>query len=84
MRKAASIALGERSGSMYRAAKKVPITAAKLMRPRPSVTGSISTKTRFTAGSRQSIATRSRPSSPVSQGKGRSNCTTVPSTIEPA
>ncbi len=69
---------------MNRAAKKVPITAAKLMRPRPSVTGNMSTKMRFTAGSRQSIATRSRPSRPASHGKGRSSWTTVPSTIEPA
>ena len=84
MRKAASMAAGARSGSISRAAKTVPITWLKLMSPRPSVTGSISTSTRFTSGSRQSIATRSRPSRPSSHGTGSSTWTTVPTRIEPA
>ena len=84
MRNALSIALGASLGSISRDAKNVPITALTLIRPSPSVTGSISTKTRFTAGSRESSARRSRPSSPRSQGSGSSNWITVPTRIEPA
>ena len=64
MRNAASIAAGESVGSIRRAAKTVPITWLKLISPSPSVTGSISTNTRLTMGSRQSSASRSRPSRP--------------------
>ena len=46
------------------------------------MTGTISTKTRLTAGSRQSIRNWSRPSSPRSQGTGSSTWITVPITIE--
>ena len=59
-------------------------TALKLISPSPSVTGSISLSTRETAGSRQSISTRKRPSSPRSQGIGKSTWITVPMTIETA
>ena len=62
----------------------MPITALKLIRPSPSVTGSISTNTCLTAGSRQSIAGRRAPSRPRSHGSGRSTWITVPTRIEPA
>ncbi len=42
-------------GSMSRAAKKVPISELKLMRPRPSITGTVSAKTCLTAGSRTQL-----------------------------
>ena len=48
------------------------------------MTGTISLNTCFTAGSRMSSASRSRPSSPRSQGSGSRNWITVPTTIEPA
>ena len=84
MRNAASIALGARSGSINREAKNVSMTALKLMSPSPIVTGIISTNTRRTAGSRQSMTSRSRPSSPRSHGSGSSTWIIVPTTIEPA
>ena len=84
MRNALSIAFGAIVGSMYVAATNVPITAFRLIRPRLIVTGIISLKTRQTAGSRQSSATRSRPSRPRSHGIGSSTCTTVPITIDTA
>ena len=46
-----------------------------LISPSVSVTGSISTKNRLTAGSRQSKTGRSLPSRPRSHGTGRSSCT---------
>ena len=84
MRNALSIAVGARSGSISREAKSVSTTALTLIRPRPSVTGTISANTRRTAGSRQSRATRSRPSRPRSHGSGSSTWITVPIRIEPA
>jgi hypothetical protein len=62
----------------------VPTTVLKLISPIPSVTGSIRTKTCVTAGSRQSSATRRRPSSPRSHGIGSSTWITVPIRIETA
>jgi hypothetical protein len=84
MRKALSIAFGAIVGSIHFAATTVPITAFTLISPSPSITGPISLKTCFTAGSRTSRASRSRPSSPRSQGSGSSSWITVPATIEPA
>ena len=77
-----SIAVGDSSGSISRDAKIESTTALKLIRPRPSVTGSISLSTRQTAGSRQSIKTRSFPSRPRSHGIGSNTWITVPITIE--
>ena len=65
------------AGSISRDANSVSTTALKLIRPRPSVTGSMSTNTCFTAGSRQSRTTRSRPSRPRSHGTGSSTWMTV-------
>ena len=84
MRKALSIAFGAIVGSISFEAKTVPITALTLIRPSPSITGTISLKTCLTAGSRMSSASRSRPSSPRSHGSGSSSWITVPTTIEPA
>jgi hypothetical protein len=84
MRKAASIALGASSGSMNRAAKNVLITRLKLMSPIPSVTGSISANTRFTAGSWRSITARMRPSRLRNHGTGVSTWMTVPARTPPA
>src|SRR6266550_1384144 len=70
--------------SMNLAAKNVSMTALKLIRPSPSVTGIISTKTCLIAGSRQSIATRRFPSRPASHGSGSSTWITVPIRIETA
>jgi hypothetical protein len=84
MRKALSIAVGASSGSIRREAKIESITRLKLIRPRPMVTGTISTKTRRTAGSRQSSTKCRRPSSPRSQGTGSSTWITVPIRIEMA
>ncbi len=84
MRNALSIAFGEIVGSISFEAKTVPITAFTLIRPSPSMTGSISLKTRFTAGSRTSSASLSRPSRPRSQGIGRRSWISVATTIEPA
>ncbi len=78
------MALGESLGSMYRDAKNVPITALKLMSPRPSVTGIISTNVCLTAGSRQSISRCSFPSRRSSQGTGNSTWMIVPTRIDPA
>ena len=78
------MAFGEMNGSIHFDATIVPITAFTLISPRPRVTGIISVKTCFTAGSRMSIARRSRPSSPRSHGNGSSNWITVPIRIEPA
>ena len=69
---------------MRRDAKSVPISVDTLISPSVSVTGSMRTKNRRTAGSRQSSAIRSRPSSPRSHGTGIRSCTSVASTIEPA
>ena len=52
MRKALSIAAG--AGSVTRVPKKLLMTRLKLIRPRLIVTGSISSSTRRTFGSRQS------------------------------
>ena len=79
-----SIAVGASDGSMSLDAKIESTTALKLIRPRPSVTGSMSFRTRHTAGSRQSIRTRRLPSSPRSHGIGNSTWITVPITIETA
>ena len=84
MRKALSIAFGEMNGSIHFDATIVPTTALTLIRPSPSVTGIISVKTCFTAGSRMSSARRRRPSSPRSHGSGSSSWITVPRRIEPA
>ena len=54
MRKALSIAVGARFGSISREAKIESTTRLKLIRPSPIVTGTISVKTRLIAGSRQS------------------------------
>ena len=59
-------------------------SALKLMRPRPSATGSISFSTWRTAGSRQSITSSSRPPRPRSHGTGSSTWITVPTRIEAA
>jgi hypothetical protein len=69
---------------MYRAAKNVLMTRLKLMRPIPSVTGSMSAKTRFTAGSRRSTTARMRPSFRRSHGTGVSTWMTVPARTPPA
>ena len=61
MRKAALIALGAMSGSISCAAKMPSISAFTLMSPSPSVTGTIRTNTRLTAGSRQSRTNCRRP-----------------------
>ena len=83
MRNAASIVAGA-----FLLTSQPPITpstsALMLIRPSPSVTGSIILNTRLTAGSRQSITICRRPSRPRSQGSGSRNCTTVPTRIEPA
>jgi hypothetical protein len=84
MRNALSIAFGDMNGSIHFDATIVPMTALTLIRPRPSVTGTISMKTCFTAGSRMSIASRRRPSRPRSHGRGRSSWITVPIRIEAA
>ena len=60
------------------------ISAFRLIRPRPSATGSISFSVWATAGSRQSITSSSRPPRPRSQGTGSSTWITVPTTIAPA
>ena len=77
MRNAFSIAAGASSGSTSRDAKSMFTKMLTLISPSVSVTGSISTKKRLTAGSRQSSTARSRPSRPRSQGTGRSSWTTV-------
>ena len=59
------IAVGASTPFTSREAKTWSITALTLIRPRPSVTGTMSTNVRLTIGSRQSISTRSR-SSPCS------------------
>ena len=64
MRNALSIARGAASGSRNDA-NTVSTSAFTLIRPRPSVTGSISTNTRRTAVSRQSNAIRSAPGAPA-------------------
>ena len=69
---------------MSRDANIVPITVETLISPSVSVTGSIRTRKRRTAGSRQSKATRNRPSRPRSHGSGSRNWTSVATTIEPA
>ena len=69
-RKALSIAVGASSGSSRRDAKIVPTRKFTLMSPIVSVTGSISTSTRRTAGSRQSMTIVRRPSSLRSHGTG--------------
>ena len=69
---------------MSRDAKNVSITALTLISPSPSVTGTISTNTRFTAGSRQSSARRSRPSRPRSHGIGRKTWMNVATRIDAA
>ena len=69
---------------MKRDAKNVSITALTLIRPRPSVTGTIRTKTRLTAGSRQSITICRWPSRPRSHGIGSSVWITVAIRIENA
>ena len=69
---------------MNREAKKVSISALTLISPSPSVTGTISLRTRQTAGSCQSISTCRRPSSPRSQGSGISTWMNVATRIEPA
>ena len=70
---------------MKREAKNVSISALTLIRPSPSVTGSISLKTRLTAGSRQSITTlQAAVPSPRSHGSGSSTWMNVATRIEPA
>jgi hypothetical protein len=62
MRNAFWIAVGARSGLISRDAKNVSMTALMLIKPSPSVTGTMFLKTSFTAGSRQSITSRRCPS----------------------
>ena len=76
--------VGASSGSISRDAKIESTSRLKLISPSPIVTGIIRTKTRLTAGSRQSIRNCSRPSSPRSQGTGSRTWITVPITIEMA
>ncbi len=83
-RNALSIAAGASSGSSRRDAKSVSTRKFTLTSPMVSVTGSINTSTRLTAGSRQSMTTVRRPSSLRSQGIGSSSCTSVPRTTTPA
>jgi hypothetical protein len=78
------MAVGAREASISRDAKIVSMTALMLISPRPTVTGSSNTKNRRTAGSRQSMTSLSRPSSPRSQGTGRNSWISVPTTIEAA
>jgi hypothetical protein len=73
MRNAALIALGAMFGSINCAAKMPSMSAFTLMSPSPRVTGTIKTKTRLTAGSRQSRTNCSRPPSPRSAGIGSAN-----------
>ena len=84
MRKALSIAVGASRGSIKREAKSTSTRALKLISPRLIVTGTMSTKIRLTAGSRQSSAMRRRPSRPATQGKGSSVWMMVPTRIAPA
>ena len=70
MRNAASIAAGASCGSIRRAATSESMTRLKLMSPRLRVTGSISTKTRLTAGSCQSSVGREPPVEPHEPGDG--------------
>ena len=69
---------------MSRDAKNVSITALTLISPSPSVTGTMFTNTRFTAGSRQSSTSRSRSSRPRSHGSGRNTWMNVATRIETA
>ena len=71
-------------GSITRDAKNMSMTAFTLISPSPSVTGTMFTKTRFTAGSRQSITRRSRSSRPRSHGSGRNTWMNVATRIETA
>ena len=75
MRNAFSIAVGASSGSTRRDAKTMFTKMLRLMSPSVSVTGSIRTKKRLTAGSRQSITRCSRPSRRRSQGTGKRSWT---------
>ena len=85
MRNAASIALGASVGSMKRAAKNVPITALKLISPRPSVTGSHQHEDpahrRVAPVDREAQAA---VAARAATGTGSSTWITVPTTIEPA
>ena len=83
-RNALSIAAGASSGSSSRDANSVSTRKFTFTRPIVSVTGSIRTSTRLTAGSRQSMTIVSRPSSRRSHGIGRRSCTSVPTTTTPA
>jgi hypothetical protein len=78
------IALGAIWGSISWAAKIASMSALTLISPSASVTGNISTKTRRTAGSRQSSTSCSRPGSRRSHGSGSTNWTSVPTRIDPA
>ena len=78
------MALGAMFGSISCAAKIPSMSALTLMRPSPSVTGIIRTKTRLTAGSRQSKTNWIRPPRPRSQGTGRTSWTNVAARIAPA
>jgi hypothetical protein len=70
--------------STNRAAKNMLITRLKLMSPTPSVTGSISMRMRFTAGSRRSSTARIRPSRPRSHQTGVIAWMIVPARMPPA
>ena len=72
---------------MKREAKNVSISALMLIRPRPSVTGTISLNVCLTTGSRQSSTIRSRSSPrsmPRSHGSGRKTWMNVAIRIENA
>ena len=79
MRKALSTAAGPMLGST-RAAKNVLTSRLRLISPSPSVTGSMSTKTRCTASSRGSQNQLRWPRRRIA-GYGIANWTAVPSRI---
>jgi hypothetical protein len=74
-----SIAAGPRS--LTRLPKRLLIRRLKLISPRLIVTGSISTRTRRTFGSRQSIRRVKRNGVLRRSKAGISSCTTVPARI---
>ena len=77
MRNAASIARG--TWSETKPPRKALTSALRLMSPRPSVTGSMSAKTRRIRGSRQSSDDQSHRKPTVRRtGTAMPNCTAVP------
>ena len=76
MRNALSIADG---ACTFTSVPKIELTrASKLISPSAIVTGSISFRTRITAGLRQSKLSVNRPPRPRSHGSGSRNWTIVP------